>query len=66
MHVITCRPVIVGGFPQEQEAIAVELGGQPCEALQRLTFLLSKASPDTCSTHRNANVVPCFTFQCIC
>jgi hypothetical protein len=31
MHVIACRLIIVGGFPQEKEAIVVELGGQPRE-----------------------------------
>jgi hypothetical protein len=45
MHVIACRPVIVGGFPQEKEIIAVELGGQPREALQILTFSFEQGKP---------------------
>jgi hypothetical protein len=32
MHVIACRVSVIGGFPQEKEAAAMELGGQPCEA----------------------------------
>jgi hypothetical protein len=33
MLVIAYRPVIAGGFPQEEETIAEDLGGQPHEAL---------------------------------
>jgi hypothetical protein len=33
MHVVVCRPVVVGGFSQEKEVIAAELRGQPREVL---------------------------------
>jgi hypothetical protein len=40
MHVISCRPIIIGGYPQEKEVVLVELGGQPHEALWILTVFL--------------------------
>jgi hypothetical protein len=52
MHVITYRPVVAGGLPQEKKAIAAELGGQPREDSQILTFPLSKTSPGAYSPHR--------------
>jgi hypothetical protein len=53
MHVIACRLIIVGGFPQEKEAIVVEIGGQPREVSQMLTFPFCKATPGAYSTYRN-------------
>jgi hypothetical protein len=45
--------VIVGGFfLSEKEAVAKELGGQPRQALGRLTFSLSKTSPDAYITYK--------------
>jgi amino acid transporter len=35
MHV-----VVTGGFPQEKEAVAIDLEGQPHEALRVLKFFL--------------------------
>jgi hypothetical protein len=52
MHVIACMPIIAGDFPQEKEVIAAELGGQPREALQILTFSLCKASLSAYSKYR--------------
>jgi hypothetical protein len=43
--------IIIGGFLLEKEAVAVELGGQPCEASRILTFPLSKASPSGCRSY---------------
>jgi hypothetical protein len=62
MHAIACRPVVAGGFLQEKEAVAVELGGQPRGALQMLTLPLSKASPSAYSTYRN-EILSCFNLN---
>jgi hypothetical protein len=35
-------------LPQVKGTIVEDLGGQPCEASQILTFLLSKVSPGAC------------------
>jgi hypothetical protein len=36
---------VAGCFPQEKEAVAVEIGGQPCEVSWILILPLSRASP---------------------
>jgi hypothetical protein len=49
--------IVIGGFPPEKQATAEELGGQPREVSQMLTFSLSKASPGVYSAYRN--VISC-------
>jgi hypothetical protein len=39
-HVIACRSVVVRGFSSKEEVVAAELGGQPREVSQMLTFFL--------------------------
>jgi hypothetical protein len=43
--------VAIRGFSPEEKAVAEELGGQPREASQTLTFLLSKANPGACRSY---------------
>jgi hypothetical protein len=50
---MACRPVVVGVFPYEKEAIAVELEEQLHETSWMLIFPLSMISPSAYSTHRN-------------
>jgi hypothetical protein len=57
---------IVGGFPQVKEVVAEELGGQPHEAPQILTFSLSKASPGACQTHLPVRVFNNLCLQIYC
>jgi hypothetical protein len=49
----------------KKKAAAAELGGQPHEASQNLTFPLSKASPGVYSTYRNA-ILSLTLFICAC
>jgi hypothetical protein len=40
VHAITCRSVVVVGFPQEEDAVAEEPGGEPHEASRILMCLV--------------------------
>jgi hypothetical protein len=58
-------PVIIGLFPQEQEVMFEEHGGQPGEAPEMLSlFPLSKASPSAYSTYR-MHFKSCFILSCV-
>jgi hypothetical protein len=41
----------VGGYPQVKKAVAEDLGGQPHQASQILTFPLSKTCSGACRTY---------------
>jgi hypothetical protein len=60
MHVIACSPIVVGGFPQEKEVVAV-----PHEASRMLTFSFEQGKPRAYSTYRNA-ILSLFYFKCMC
>jgi hypothetical protein len=64
VHVISCSPVVAGGFPREKEVIVAELGGQPHQVTWILTFPLSKASPNAYITYRN-EILSLLYFKCM-
>jgi hypothetical protein len=57
--------VAIKGFSPEEKAIAEELRGQPREASQTLTFLLSKANPAACRSYLSAESFIICACKCI-